>query len=92
MNGISQRVVDEVLGAPDKLAKRQKQVVIKGSDSEGGVLDITSYSVSLATYAAAPELLAALQAMFSEHGEFDYSIAMLSNARAAIAKATGSQP
>lgn len=41
--------------------------------------------------AAAPELLAALQAMFNEHGDFDYTIAMLGNARAAIAKATGSK-
>jgi hypothetical protein len=41
--------------------------------------------------ASAPELLAALQAMFNEHGDFDYTIAMLGNARAAIAKATGSK-
>lgn len=41
--------------------------------------------------AAAPELLAALKAMFNEHGEFEYSVADLIFARDAIAKAEGKQ-
>ena len=36
--------------------------------------------------AATDELLAALKSMFNEYGEFDYTISMLNNARAAIAK------
>ena len=36
--------------------------------------------------AAIDELLAALKSMFNEYGEFDYTISMLNNARAAIAK------
>ena len=39
--------------------------------------------------AAAPDLLAVLENMFNESGDFEYDVAAISAARAAIAKAKG---
>lgn len=39
--------------------------------------------------AAAPDLLAVLENMFNEYGDFEYDVAAISAARAAVAKAKG---
>ena len=56
----TQMVTDEALRISDSVEKPY-MFKLKGEDTEGGIIDVVSYSKThIATYAAAPELLAAL--------------------------------
>ncbi len=71
----------------DTVVAMGNQIVVTAPAPDGASREEMKANARL--IAAAPDLLAVLENMFTEFGDFEYDVAAISAARAAIAKAKG---